>query len=497
MEKAQFAAESIAAEFLQNIEGKELPKIIWKCSSNKEGENYVSSYAGGTITLTANNPLSAAFGLSQLLVGVLSGHLSDFLGERQPRWTLRPLWIQQEHDISNPDLFCRRIIELGYNAVLLSHSGSLGKALKEHGLKVILTLPNNDHPSPLHPLYKQNVRSNLAKAKDADFIFLESRCCHPEFFAHPSSQDYVEEELVALEAKTAEEALSANQRLIFYVPADSVASAKKQALWLPRLCDDVGNKTVIAFSATAGDPVSDHLSPHPFWDILRKTIRHSATPLLPIVNIGGIKQGDGLWPSVAIDLIEKYYSRCESSPFAGVIALTKHVPRRGGMLDCSLWAAAQYLWKPASPTLLAETWFSANRFDFSLSSLRHVREIITGLSYLRSLDTLPHDECRVVAESIVALLKREQVCGNKQGYSDYLPYFIRDVRRLLFHCLQNRNIPMAGVLAGDDFQESFWAGATSLGQGFRGGAEVTVYQDPKRGAPGSEMEKIFLANRLF
>jgi hypothetical protein len=514
--------------------------------------------------------LAVSYGISQAAVGVASGHLSECLGIFQPRFPLRPLWIGCFEEVAVAPgvrltvptcvrnlvhsvpigefpfaLFCRRIIELGYNAVLLGSRDtfstttiteqeldlqSVCSQFHDYGIQVIIkpnlvSYDSSKHPGycPLNPFYREWVLSRLKtlvqKAPAMDFLFWESCYLHPDFTRHPKACDATLAELVSAEVNLIEEALNDSKSLIYFLPVSDPLVAEQQAAWMPRLCDDVGNRTFVAFSAVAGNFYADHLPPHPFWEQLRQSPDTSATPLLPIVNIGHVLQGEGLWPSPALDLLEKYYSRLYRHRFAGAIALVNHLPQKGGMLDCSLWTAAQSLWKALPPILLAQTWFRAHRsewgFHLCCDALKNVREIVVELSMLRFLtnelrrDSISIEECRMMTESLLARLKclkthaekkerKRREKGEHPSFEDYLNIFIRDAQRIVLYFLQCFNLSYPYAINNEEHQESFWMHMQpGSGQGIRSAAKVSFLDNPNRGLPGSRMESIFLENRLL
>lgn len=565
MKKSKDLLENLYEEYFSKIRKTNDPEIFLKAISEESSEGFSCSYLGaGIIHLTAHNACCAAFGLNQIITGIKSGHLAEFLGKFSPRFNLRPLWIgchkncqispaiaiqlpdfwdkDCENEDSKLNHFCKRVIELGYNAVMIGRRDLFVpteiqveletflkglKVFREYGLKIILKpdFEINDRSivrSPLNPEYIKAIEMLISQftnqVQDYDFLFWEGGFSHFNFFAYQAAEEYTLFELVVEEVRMIEKFLKNKTGLIYYVPTHDVHDGKKYAEWMPALCDEVSNFTTLAFSAVAGDPCLDHLEPHPFWEKLRQRPDVSATPLLPILNIGGVRQGEGLWPSIALDLIENYIGRCFRHSFAGIIGLVNHLPRKEGLLDCSLWVASSYMWNQHPPQLLAHTWFLTHKPDLDFLnhsvSMAQLRKIIIALSLLRSLtneksrDTISSEECRLMTESLLSQLKElrlkfSQEKNNKKGsqtsFSDYFNYFIRDARRIILHFLQCFNIPLANILEGDDLQEAFWTSISQAGHGdgFRTGNKVAFLDAPNPGAINSRMSLIFDESRLF
>lgn len=554
MKKSAQLIDTLIHEYAKN-KHKGYPSLVCRMKDTNNRESFSAHYAAGQIIIEAANPSAAVYGIRCLTLGVASGHHAEFLGDWNPRFLLRPLWIGCELNItltsrigvtlpawlkigSFPfDSFCRRLLELGYNSVLLgAFDGAFSpssedsfdleaicQGFHEYGIKVILK-PNidlkNEVRCPLSPSYVSTVKESLwdlqKKVPSVDYIFCESCFQHPESLQHPLAQDATRIELVQAELKIYETALKRNTGLIFYIPATDESSAKQQATWLSSLSDSAGNKTILAFSALSGAPWEDHCSAHPFWEALRQSPDISSTPLMPIINIGSVKQGEGLWPAMTLDLIERYLARCKRHCFVGAICLARYLPCEGALLDCSLWTAGQVLWKEQPVHLLAESWFRAQRPDLNYSffsdALKEIRSIVVELSFLRSLqnenhrDLITTEECRTLAASLLATLKQLQVKFEKEEkkrlkhadrptFHEYFSCFVRDARRIVLHFLQRFNAPLLHYRDEDDQQEGFWTQAQGLTQSGRYTPKAIFLEHPQKGSPGSRMEMIFKENQ--
>jgi hypothetical protein len=76
--------------------------IVWEYQSTSKGqqEGYKASFEAGKVHLQADTPLAIAYGISRTRVAVATGHLTSFLGERQPRYAFRCLWVVGEEVVS-------------------------------------------------------------------------------------------------------------------------------------------------------------------------------------------------------------------------------------------------------------------------------------------------------------------------------------------------------------------------------------------------------------
>ena len=261
---------------------------------------------------------------------------------------------------------------------------------------------------------------------------------------------------------------------------------------------------MVAFAAVSGDPVLDHLDPHPFWDVLRQSLDVCYTSLLPIINIGAVHQGECLWPTLTLDLIEKYALRCERHRFVGVLSLVPLLPKPGSFLWCNLWVSSQVFWGQTRSDLLAETWFEAFRPELKcsqfVSAMREIRQITVELSRLRHLADKKRDgeisseECRARAESLLIRLKQLQLFMEKTddkqndalSLHDYFTFFARDARRVIQHFLQVYHVSVGNFFGDEDRLESFWTESVNTA----GGAGIFC-EEPKRGEEGTLMRKIY------
>lgn len=528
------------------------PKIVCRIKDRKNSESYSCSISGGQITLDASSNLAAVYGVNRLLTGIGSGHLAECAGEWHPRFPLRPLWIGCDVQVSlNPAVsialpqflcqektsqdqlrgFCRRVIEMGFNSILfgsmensnvpswaqvsLFEVKNFCSIMHEYGLKLIFApqLEYDKSHCPLDVDYASFLEKRMQEfvqlLPDADYVFWTSQCWLQDCLQNPLAREATQADLVRAEILIIEKALQEKIPLIHFLPSSDLKIAKQQAEWLPALCDDVSKTTILSFSAVAGHFCADHLPPHPLWQTLRMQRGISATPLMPIVNIGSIKHGEGLWPALTFDLAEKFIDACDSHCFAGVIGLVNKLPAKGSLLDCSLWISAQAMWKKNSTDALGHTWFLASRPELNYlelaDSFRDMRDIVVKLSWLRSFqfeekqrNTESNEECRAMAESLAARLKLLQVRFEKEdrkrttkaprpSINDYFIPFAADVRSLIAQATQACNVSIPNLRKAEDNNEGFWTQKERR----------TMLETAQRGLPGSRMSQIFEENRLF
>lgn len=526
-------------------------KFSWEISSGK-GEGFSASMRQGQVHIEAMNPQSVIFGLSQMLVAAAGKHVEDYAGASRPRFSLRPLWIGAHESLEIvsgvrlgiPNVpqqqwqeFAMRILELGYNAVIFGQTvlgplpltqlplvefNSFCKVFRDFGIKIILKptfewSTNGLGCCPLNPAYGKWLTSSLSSYYEAvpqqDFLFWESYLQERDFFKDVRADDYTLQELTQAEGALVEKALPAKISLIYSLPP----GAWKLAPWVSRFCHELGKKTIFAFGAGSGGYFQDHRSANPFWEQLRQG-QEVNTPLLPIVNMGGIFQGEGLWPAPSFDLIDKYFGRLYRHNFMGVVVLVNVLPLAGSLLDLNLWVAGQKLWRMLPTDQLTETWVHAFRPEWAIEGLTalfsEARQVALQLSRLREIISDPasqaisSQECRTMTESLVAIMrdlqlrvgKIERLSKKSQNPSlgEYFQCFSRDAKRGVVRFLQHFNLTSPYAMENEEHQESFW-----MPSGFKGDKDTPFFskhhllEKANRGIPGSSMEAIFKENRLW
>ena len=524
---------------------KKIPRLKLQASQGNL-EEFAAKYAAGVLSIESSTAIGHAYGISQMGVAAKAGHLGDYLGNVQPKFALRPLWLDDESEVEvsklvtlhlptfmlNPQVeawvpnTARRLIELGYNALLLgARKNSMStreicknvdlqkivKMFSLYGIKVILK-PNfrlfeleDEARCPLDEDFRNALRKAMtdfyAMIPDCKTLFWESMLQSPRYRYHSKAKELTLAEIIIQEVHLLEKCQtikgdSAARELIFYLPCLNTSQGQVLKDWIPILLDEMGVKTTFAFSAVKGDVCQDHLPDHPLWKLLRQSPDCSTTPLLPIINFGAVEQGEGLWPATNFDLIDRFLPKCRRHPFAGVIGVVNHLPQEGSLLDCLLWVAGQSLWRYHSTELLAETWFEAFRHEKDVVnvalSLKGVRHLILELSLLRSL--VNNDERRRIGEPLIPQLKsliyffeKNAWAAERSSLKEYFNLFVCDIKRFLEQSLQ-LSCRVASPSYGEEQQQSFWTHP-------KGRGEFLVR--PQEGLPGSVMEAIYKENRYL
>lgn len=406
--------------------------------------------------------------------------------------TICPIWVrslQDKIDLQNPQAvrsFCLWLRRLGYNAAVfdgvVNGAKELCRLLKKEGVRMILSIDLREAalPAPFDSNYRGKIENALADIPDA--ILWTS---HVELFEKSRSKKrsrFLLRELAQLEVKTLETILGPEKQLFYYLPAADCETAQRQTLWIERFAKELAETTVIVFSATAGALGADHMPPHPFWNHLSGTRARPCGQFMPLVNVGAVGQGEGFWPTIALDMIERYLYRCDGALFKGAISLSANIPAEEAFLSCSLWVSAQVLHHAGSAPLLVEEWLRKHRPEELKHPrweqiLREVREIsLLAGPLMRTPQEIPKDEGKAQVDLLLARLKclESLVHKNAVGVKKYFCFFSRDIRKSLACYLQTHQLPLLCALNEEDLKDSFWSSAS--------GTKVWIHENASCGS---------------
>lgn len=519
MRKCQELANILAAEYNENRTNKREPTLHLSLKDwPDKKESFFATYSAGKLSIEAGSPLAQVYGICQLTAAAKAGHLADYLGQSHPRFLLRPLWLKATMEIALtshmtlhlPDFmlaeearlliprFCKRLLECGYNAILfgtqlkapptssashLNPHGDLNAIFQQfhdHGIEILLkpsfaidTHTLSFYDPEFETLLQTSIDTLFHLFPEIDGFFWESLWPTAAYRSHDKAFESTDPEIVLAEIHLLEKCLQKRTMLIFHLAQSSEKEAHEQAKWLPSLVDDMGPKSIFAFNAVCGALYDDHQNSHPLWEALRESPDSSATPLMPILNLGLMKQGEGLWPTTNFDLIDRFLNRCTRHQFIGAIGLAGHLPQAGSVLDCNLWVFGSSLWRHLPASLLAETWFKAFRpkenAAFNLKMMSLARSITLDISFLRasyeSQGPLKNEAAKVFGDSIVSRLKQiKWLLDNHKNreippsptIKEHFPFFACDVKQLLATYLPTYNLPLSHTLDNDDPTTSFW-----------------------------------------
>lgn len=315
MRKCQELAAVLAAEYSENCTDKRAPALTLSLKDwPKKSESFLANYSAGKLSIEAGSPLAQVYAICQLSAASKAGHLADYLGESQPRFPLRPLWLKATMEITlSPNMtlhlpdfmlaedarlllprFCKRLLECGYNSILigtqvkdptLSTSSpapptdlkAIFQQLHDHGIKILLkpsfaldTEALSFYEAQFEPLLQTSIDRLLHLFPEIDGFFWESLWQTAAYRSHPKAFESTDPEIVLSEIHLLEKCLQKRTMLIFFLDHASEKEAYEQARWLPSLVDDMGPGSIFAFNAVCGALYDDHQNAHPLWDALRK-----------------------------------------------------------------------------------------------------------------------------------------------------------------------------------------------------------------------------------
>ncbi|CCB90909.1 putative uncharacterized protein [Waddlia chondrophila 2032/99] len=444
-------------------------------------ESYHIHLQGSNVCIEGGSAAAIFQGAGLWEAAFASGHGADYLGKHEATYPCRWLYPKKKFE---EKYLCKRLLQMGYNGVVLEQYPNHLQVFKKFGLEVALLAKAPDS-TPFDAGWNP-VFENL---EGIQAVYWKGTYNSEKYLHHPMARDDLMIDLALREVKAVEEAIQGRCALVYELdPRSSIH-------WIPEFMDGVGEQTMVSFSALNGNPIDHHLGYHPLWELLRELPDTSATRLLPILNVGSVGQGEGFWPVIPLDLIDFAAAHMRRQPFAGAVVLTSFLSRPGTFLDGALWTAGHALWGEYAPRILLETWCKA--YHPSLASLELLGDIwkaMRRLSGLQAVGKCSTEECRSFSESLVGELNRLQRTADecKGSIQEYFTYFARDARRQILHFLQSRHAPMVNVLNGDDLQESFWTAIQqSGGPGFGSGAKVSILSTPQKGSEGSAMRRIY------
>lgn len=485
----QAHVNALLAELRQALEPLCIRSVVLKTQVLLPGEAFQVRLLSGVLELHIGSLFSAVTGLYQLLIGARSGALAEHVEEQVPEFPLRPLWIGGDparlfRESSVCQAVCSRVVELGFNAVMAGFwdSSACWNEESRLALRQLSLAAEAFELKLIAPFY--------------DDLFKDCPSLHAAFFqsrllkeAQPSER-YTRLEQHHREMQRLEQLCPKDCQLIYYLQPEGHAEALAQTEWIPSLQDLAGNRTIIAFPAVAAAPWEDHVPPHPLWENLRRSPDTSATPLMPLINAGSVRQGEGLWPTLTVDASSRYIGAMRRHAFAGALCLTAEVPRRQGLLDCSLWTAGQLQWRYSPSEWLLERWLPAGTTPLVFQVLRLSRELLLAIRRLGA-----EQATRTQAEAVAAQwrwlheLSVHPSLTNDLKLEDYLRYFLRDAWRQFMQTLQVLRLPLTGVHTSDP-EPSFWS---TMAEGGR----VIWHDCPIATAEDDAMLRILRNNRLI
>lgn len=424
-----------------------------------------------------------------------------------------PLWIEGREQfslskytsISLPQIDGVSLKKLGYDTAIL---GSFAKSeeclqkalstpcfqlLRSQGVRIgikpvfDIDLITKTHVlSPFDPSFKDWIACEIESLFKAlppfDFFVYESLALIFDEMGLNHDREHLLKEIASAEISLIEEVLKGRTGLVYLFPGEE-HSLKEIAL-------NVDSKTWLAFSSRAGNPFLDHLKIHPFLKNADPQ-EVKGLKLASLVNIGGVLQGGGLWPSVTLDLVQSVYPYLIDLNITP-IPCVHGLPQPGSFLEASLIIASKTFKGSRFPEKDLSVWLKETQCREDISTLKEVRDLCVHLSTMRALlgeknrDSLSKDDTKLLALSVLSRLQR------LQGTSlDCLHFFLRDARRIVLHFIQSFNVTLNESME-DAGEKGFWTDfAIGAGSGVRNLGKVTLLKTPQLNPDCPRMQKIY------
>lgn len=484
-----------------NSSSKPLPKMTVKKGTSNCLEGFLCTLEAGNFHVFAKGPLGRCYAQNQLALSFQSGYTQDYLGEKTPYFPLRALYLECEKKCNIPDtcmeyampnflslsqektplndLFCQKILNLGFNACAFSiskqsetsllkqdHMDAFIQTMQEYGLGIIFEVHHRD--SFKDPNFLQDI-TQLKKVFPKDsFLIWEGK-----YLQEKQSDQETDYDLVKKEISLLEKALEEHFKLIYLLPATDQVSISKQCYFIDNLCNFIQSKNLIAFSPLYKKADGQTRQESPLWEALCCSRQVPEKKCLPLLNVGSIKFGKGLWPDFRYDILNDIFTKMQNPVFYGALCMSTSIPKESSFSYCNLWTAGQKLWYPKkSATLFSKIWLLiyypeipwedfqwiahyGQQIRHQMQTLQDPPELLKDKQILTSLALSLSNNCDMLKATL-----RRYVNSSSKGTQSLLlaayPYFLRDSKKILFQTLKDVGISLPGLLDGEDMQLSFF-----------------------------------------
>lgn len=487
-------------------EDKGLPSAILRYRREMQQEAFTCQYHAGEVHIHASNERTAAYALSLIPMYAQAGHLGELAESWQAALPVRPLLLVGDQLVAISDEvacffpvhlipliddteeaignWAAELVSLGYNAVIFtkatqvadssSFTGNFARfvsVLQNLGLAVGIQPTSN--PSRILSV-QQLVRRTMQQFPAINYLYWVHNSLNMEQLTVLQKRRFTSYELALQEVQQIETLLPNNCRLIFCVEPKDLEQACKQSLWLSDLGDQLRPSSYLAFPALAGPVQCVHPSLHPYWQQLKRSVDCLGTRLLPIVNAGAIGIGEGYWPVLTTHLIESILPRMRRHAFSGIACLAAGIPRQAGFARANLWIWGTTQWQPFHGSCLAETWFQGMRPDLTWEqrqdTLRYIWEAACLLSELQASASIIESQQKRIYHTIERLLPwinrvqkkyesgkdEDQPWVGRTTFSDYLCFFIRDLRHSIEFYLDSLRLSSPFPVSEGKIQAGIW-----------------------------------------
>lgn len=222
-------------------------------------------------------------------------------------------------------------------------------------------------------------------------------------------------------------------------------------------------------------------------DPLRE-IKHLGSPLHLKVNLER-----GLWPVLTHLDFEPFISGIERHPIKGLIVKTPFIPGGAGFSELNLWALAQAQIRGDSLEKLTLSWLKKVKGkDFNLKILKEMTRVSSELGQLNP------GKAKILGAKLLNEIILIEEDSKGSPLENHARLFTLDARRILAHFLQENNVHLTYVLRDEDFQNSFYTEAYSMGgSSVKTAAKISLVNLSEPLKYEGKLKELFLENSLF
>ncbi|CRX38028.1 hypothetical protein [Estrella lausannensis] len=446
-----------------------------------------------------------------------------------------PLWVDGKKNfalsratsIGLPDWICdkeardeavRRVLDLGFDTLIFGaivrHEGApqpfatiteelhnLGQRGLKVGIKptfhvdqMIGSFALSPFDSKFRDFLSSEISTLFEKAESPSLFVYESLSLLYDEMGLNQDDEHLFKEIVIQEIALLEEILPKRIDLLFIFPGEDPEVKRREALNFKDIALSISSRTRLVISTREGSPFLDHLRPHPL--LLQESLALKGQASAAVVNLGGVQQGGGLWPSFPIDIYQRIYPLLHEKNFIP-LPVTQSIPQKGSFLEAALKFTSVNPETHFSLERHLTAWLKRERKEAdpqkALSIIRGVREIIVELSKMRTAiseagrDLLSQEECKLLASSLYYNIRKiqkecEKCAKGKEGgatLEQYLSLFALDAYRTLLQFVQSFNVVLQEALELGPGKKSFWTEFTpGMGSGLRSMGKVTLLKAP-------------------
>lgn len=236
-----------------------------------------------------------------------------------------------------------------------------------------------------------------------------------------------------------------------------------------------------------------------YRDLLKNPLPFHA-PLAPIYQTYSRDFGKGLWPELNLKKMQHYFDAINSIHHNKSIIDSPDIPFSEGLFSLNLRLFTTCQWTQIPLDTLASSWLETFVSDKHINKelLQEVATLSASIEKIAS-----NSQPKLLAQTLLNRSKLlEKSCHLTNEDSDpikcQLKYFLRDLRKLTLYKLQQHNIILPQALSGDDLKNSFFAHLeTPAGQGIGRSMEVELLQNSNEISFDQTMEKIYKEARTL